>query len=290
MKHFSLILSLLFLLTACGTYTPSNTDYSNSPPFAHQRSSQYPRSNGALPANPDPNKCYVRCVTPDEYESYEEDYLTYTEEDAQKFPHKRVRLTITPERKQWESTTYEGCESDDPNDCQVLCLRTYPAVRETIYSPIDTTLGNPFWKAVEFSELIREGGLTSYEEIDCELTSYNVLSINFADDSATLSAEDRSVINERLLSLLKERPNIRIQINAHTDSRGGAHKNQLKSEQQAKAVADHLVVQGINRFRIVVRGYGEDQLKNRCADGINCSENEHAVNRRVEFRVMNMDN
>ncbi|WP_020570296.1 OmpA family protein [Neolewinella persica] len=283
MKHFFLFLSIAVLLTACGTYTPGNTNYNNSSAFANQRSS------ANLPANPDPNKCYVRCVTPDEYEVYEKEYLTYTEEEARDFPHRLTQLTIIPEMSQWESTTYEGCKSDDPDDCQVLCFKTYPAVKETIYSPIDTTLGNPFWKIVEFEELIEKGGLTSYEEIDCELTSYNELPITFADESAALSKDNRYVVNERLLSLLKERPNLRIQINAHTDSRGSAGANQVLSERRAKAIADYLVTQTVNRARIVSRGYGESQLKNRCADGVNCSEYEHSVNSRVEFRVLNVD-
>lgn len=290
MKYFPLLLCIMFLLTACGTYTPSNSDYSNSPPFKHQRSSFYPQNSSYLPSSPDANKCYVRCVTPDVYETYEEEYLTYSAEEAEKFPHKRVRLIVTPEISLWESTAYDGCESDDPNDCQVLCLRTYPAVKEVIYQPIDTTLGNPFVKVLEFSELVERGGLTSYVEIDCELTSYNVLSITFAEKSSTLPVTSYRTIDDRLLYLMRDRPAIRIQINAHTDSRGGAYKNQEVSAQRAKAVADYLVSRGIRRSRLVTRGYGESQLKNRCADGVNCSAQEHAVNRRVEFRVLNMDN
>jgi outer membrane protein OmpA-like peptidoglycan-associated protein len=290
MKHLPLLLPIMVLFTACGAYTPSQSDYSNRPAFAHQRSSLHQRNSLGLPSNPDPNKCYVRCVTNDEYEFYEEKYLTYTAEDAEKYPYELVRLTITPEISQWETTTYEGCESDDPNDCQILCLRTYPAVIDTIYNPVDTTLGNPFWRTLELSALIRKGGLTSYVEIDCELTSYNVLPINFADDSAKVSTDSRHVINERLLILLEEHPNIRIQINAHTDSRGGAHSNQVLTEQRARAVADYLMTNGVRSSRIVTRGYGESQLKNRCADGVNCTEYEHAVNRRVEFRVLSMDN
>jgi outer membrane protein OmpA-like peptidoglycan-associated protein len=224
------------------------------------------------------------------YETYEEEFLTYSAEEAEKFPHKQVRLVVTPEISQWEPTTYEGCESDDPNDCQVLCLRTYPAIKEVIYKPIDTALGNPYVRVLEFSELIEQGGLTSYVEIDCELTSYNVLPIDFAEGSMTLSPANRGIIDDRLLYLLRDRPAIQVQINAHTDSRGGAHRNEEVSAQQAKAVADYLVSRGIRRSRLVTRGYGESQLKNRCADGVNCSAQEHAVNRRVEFRVLSMDN
>ena len=36
----------------------------------------------------------------------------------------------------------------------------------------------------------------------------------------------------------------------------------------------------------VSNGYGESQLLNRCADGVNCSESDHQINRRTEFKVI----
>ena len=346
-----------------------------------------------LPANPDPNKCYVRCVTPDVYTtetvriqttpSYKRltvvpaTYKTVTERVMVKEGYKRYefvpatfrtesisyesqsgseslrvqaasftdateRVLIKPEVSRWESTAYEGCESDDPNDCQVLCYRTYEAEYRTVpvqrlatdaTTATDRTPGQtstytkevvaqaaqvreidvePVYETItkrvvdtpasvstesvpaQYTEVTKEvlttkGGLSSYEEIDCELTSYNVLPINYELGSARLTSASRTVIDNRLLSLLRERPNIRIQINAHTDSRGSAASNQDLSERRARSVADYLVSKGINRQRLVTRGYGESQLKNRCADGVNCSEAEHAINRRTEFRVLNVD-
>lgn len=249
-------------------------------------------SGQKLPSNSDPNKCYVRCVTPDVYETYYDDYLTYSPEEAEIFPHKVRKFEVKPELEQWETTTYEGCESDDPNDCQVLCLRKYEAEYVTIYQPLYDTLGNPFYVEVEFEELVEEGGLSSYQEIDCELTSYNVLPIRFKPGSAEFenTIYEKDVIDERLLDLLYDRPNIRIQINAHTDSRDSAGKNLEISELRAEKIMDYLVQKGINRGRIIAKGYGESNLKNRCADGVRCSESEHAVNNRVEFRVLNVDN
>lgn len=252
------------------------------------------------------------------------------------------RVLIKPETSGWETTQYEGCESDNPADCQVLCYRTYAAEYRTVpvqrlasdASTTSTSIpGNTSTYTVEviatpaevrtidvpaeyqeitkrvvdqpasiqeevvpaaYTEITKEvlsskGGLSSYEEIDCELTSFNVLPIQYELGSARLTAESRRVIDDRLLTLMREKPNIRIQLNAHTDSRGSAASNMDLSERRAKSVADYLVGKGINRSRLVTRGYGESQLKNRCADGVNCSEAEHRVNRRTEFRVMNME-
>ena len=121
------------------------------------------------------------------------------------------------------------------------------------------------------------------------MTSFNVLPINYELGSARLTAASRQVIDDRLLALLNDRPNIRIEINAHTDSRGSAASNQDLSERRAQSVVNYLGGKGINRSRLVSRGYGESRLKNRCADGVSCTEAEHAVNRRTEFRVLNVD-
>ncbi|MEL6392142.1 MAG: OmpA family protein [Bacteroidota bacterium] len=133
------------------------------------------------------------------------------------------------------------------------------------------------------------GGLASWEEIDCELVNYNALPINYELGSARLTPDSRQIIDDNLLQLLRERPNIRIEIAAHTDSRGSAASNQNLSERRAQSVVDYLIGKGINRSRLVARGYGESRLKNRCADGVSCTEAEHSVNRRTEFRVMNVD-
>jgi len=132
-----------------------------------------------LPDNPDPNKCYVRTVTPDIYDTYEEEFFTYTKEEAEQYPHQKRRLKLIPKRSRWVSVPYEDCVSDDPNDCQVLVYRTFDALYATIYEPENQKLGNPFWKTLEFEELVESGGVSAYEEVDCELTTYNYLPVWF---------------------------------------------------------------------------------------------------------------
>ena len=135
--------------------------------------------------------------------------------------------------------------------------------------------------------LVKKGGISVWEEVECELLSYNVLPINYELNSARLTSSARQTIQEKLLTLMKDKPNIKVEISAHTDSRGSKSANQSLSEARAKSVANYLIGQGINSSRLVAKGYGEDRLKNRCADGVSCTEREHAVNRRTEFRILN---
>ncbi len=131
-----------------------------------------------------------------------------------------------------------------------------------------------------------KGGEIIWEEIDCALTEFNSIPILFALNSSQLSPEARNTIDNSLLQLLQNRPNIRVEVDAHTDSRGDAAGNLKLSQTRADAVVDYLVSRGIQRSRLVAKGYGETRLKNHCADGVYCTEAEHAVNRRIEFRVL----
>ncbi len=130
------------------------------------------------------------------------------------------------------------------------------------------------------------GGIEKWEEIDCNLTNNTVLPITYELGSARLTADAQNLIDSKLLKLMRDKPNIRVEISAHTDSRGAADTNQSLSQARAESVVNYLVGRGIKRSRLVAKGYGETQLKNRCTDGLRCTEAEHAQNRRTEFRVL----
>ena len=51
------------------------------------------------------------------------------------------------------------------------------------------------------------------------------------------------------------------------------------------AAVNYIVAKGINPQRIKPEGMGESKLRNHCADGVDCTEEEHAYNRRTEFAV-----
>ncbi|MEX0273597.1 MAG: OmpA family protein [Flavobacteriaceae bacterium] len=148
---------------------------------------------------------------------------------------------------------------------------TVPAVTETVTKEV----------------LKEKGGLTTWREVECALVEYQALPINWNLGSATLTAEAKRIIDNRLMPVLQQNPGAKLEIASHTDSRGTASSNQSLSERRAKAVADYLVSKGINSSLLVANGYGERRLKNRCADGVSCTEREHASNRRTEFRLIN---
>lgn len=107
--------------------------------------------------------------------------------------------------------------------------------------------------------------------------------INFAFDKYNLDSKSSSEL-DRLVKDMIENPTVKVEVSAHTDSRGPATYNMKLSERRAKTVKDYLMGKGIDASRINVFAFGETRLLNKCADGVPCTEAEHAVNRRVETR------
>ncbi len=141
------------------------------------------------------------------------------------------------------------------------------------------------YKTITKEVLVNKGGLTSWKEVECELLEYSPLPIKWNLGSATLTREAKSLIDNRLLPILRDGKTV--EIASHTDSRGNATYNMDLSERRAQAVVNYLMAKGINASQLVAKGYGETRLTNRCSDGVTCTEREHQANRRTEFRVIN---
>jgi outer membrane protein OmpA-like peptidoglycan-associated protein len=142
-------------------------------------------------------------------------------------------------------------------------------------------------KTISKEVLKEKGGLTTWKEVECSLVEYQALPINWNLGSATLTSEAKSIIDNRLMPVLAQNPGVKVELASHTDVRGTASSNKDLSERRAKAVADYLISKGINSSLLVANGYGETKIKNRCKEGVTCTEREHAVNRRTEFRLIN---
>ena len=98
--------------------------------------------------------------------------------------------------------------------------------------------------------------------------------------------EDAGEELDKLIKILKENPTIEIELSSHTDSRGNDAYNMQLSQDRADAAVQYIVDIGdINPRRIKAKGYGETRLLNRCKNGVNCSEAEHQLNRRTEFKI-----
>lgn len=96
---------------------------------------------------------------------------------------------------------------------------------------------------------------------------------------------DAAIDIAKILDVLNEYPTMKIDIRSHTDSRQTHRYNEILSDKRAKSTRDWLIKNGIAPERLTAKGYGETQLVNKCADGVECTEAEHQLNRRSQFII-----
>jgi outer membrane protein OmpA-like peptidoglycan-associated protein/tetratricopeptide (TPR) repeat protein len=86
---------------------------------------------------------------------------------------------------------------------------------------------------------------------------------------------------QRLLNIMLNNPQMKIEISGHTDKTGSEPVNFKLSENRAKAVVDYLVKKGIDRSRMEFKGFGSLQPIDD-----NATAKGRAKNRRVEFKIL----
>ena len=101
--------------------------------------------------------------------------------------------------------------------------------------------------------------------------------VNFDTGKATLKAESETPLN-KVLSTLKDNPEIEVEIRGYTDNQGEPEMNRDLSQRRADTVKAWLVERGIAAGRVQTRGFGPD---NPVAD--NGTPEGRAQNRRIEF-------
>jgi len=101
--------------------------------------------------------------------------------------------------------------------------------------------------------------------------------INFDVDKATIKPESMGTLN-MIVQVLKDNPELKFEIDGHTDNSGAASHNQTLSQQRAGAVKIQLVSMGVDAGRLTTKGFGDAKP---ISD--NSSPEGKANNRRVEF-------
>lgn len=105
--------------------------------------------------------------------------------------------------------------------------------------------------------------------------------ILFDFNKASIKEESQLSLN-KIIEVLNENPDMKLNIGAHTDSKGSDKYNLALSQKRAKSTVDYLISKGIAKERLTYKGYGESQPLNNCTS---CSAEEDQANRRVEFKI-----
>ncbi len=109
--------------------------------------------------------------------------------------------------------------------------------------------------------------------------------VYFKLNSSYLTSKDKELLDQ-LVTVMQDEPNLIIKVTAHTDSRGTDQYNQWLSERRAERTVEYVISKGIAGDRISHEAFGETQLVNECEDGVYCTEEKHAKNRRSEFQIV----
>ncbi|MEI8137556.1 MAG: OmpA family protein, partial [Bacteroidota bacterium] len=92
-------------------------------------------------------------------------------------------------------------------------------------------------------------------------------------------------VMDKIITVLNSNPKLIIEVSSHTDSRSSDAFNLALSKKRAQFVIDYMATKGVNKLRLKAIGYGETKLLNKCANNIECADDEHKINRRTEFKI-----
>lgn len=114
----------------------------------------------------------------------------------------------------------------------------------------------------------------------CKVFDGSLEGVVFKVNSDELTSQSKSILLKASV-VLKEFSDVKVEIQAHTDSQGSSEYNKALSAKRAKSVKAFFVEQGIDSSRISSEGYGEDRPV-----ASNETEEGRAKNRRVEIKPL----
>lgn len=134
----------------------------------------------------------------------------------------------------------------------------------------------------EKGEVVLNVNLRPIEAIVTE-TEVILNNIYFDYNKSNITQQGASEL-DKLVAVMNQYPEMVIFAKSHTDSRGNDKYNMSLSDRRAKSTVQYVISKGIAKERITGQGFGESEPKVLCGD--NCTEEEHAQNRRSEFMIV----
>jgi outer membrane protein OmpA-like peptidoglycan-associated protein/tetratricopeptide (TPR) repeat protein len=127
-------------------------------------------------------------------------------------------------------------------------------------------------------------GAEHEEETELSVTIFE--NIYYAYGSYAINDDGKAILDKAAEALM-DYPKLIMEINSHTDSQSSSGFNLGLSKRRAQTIVEYLVnKRGISRSRLKATGFGETRLLNDCYDGVECTDAQHKINRRTEFRII----
>ncbi len=153
---------------------------------------------------------------------------------------------------------------------EMTLMATYPAFTEMSNLGYDNTRVRPFRieeaDAKDLNNLKRVFGVSADKF--------------FRTGSYSLTSAGTQLL-DLILGFMSKYPDIKIEIDVHTDTQGSEYSNQVLSQRRAEAMVNYLVMNGISRSKLIPRGFGGTKPV-----ASNNFEADRKLNRRIDFSVL----
>ena len=141
-------------------------------------------------------------------------------------------------------------------------------------------------------ELSKLPDIAIEEDVEMKFTVLKEKTLNNFDITETLFYElgeteltaSSKALLDKVKKVLDTYPEFKLVVISHTDSQGDDRGNLKLSIKRSETVISYLSSIGIKMDRLKAEGKGEMEIRNRCLNGVDCSDKEHEYNRRTEFK------
>lgn len=186
------------------------------------------------------------------------------------------RVAILDDRNNVIETRVAG--ADGKVDYSIDCNRAY-----SIQASAEGYENGSFPIAATNGGIVNVAADLNPIEVIVKETEVVLNAIYFEFDKSNVTKEAAFEL-DKLVEAMKANPNMVIMAKAHTDNRGSDQYNMSLSNRRAKSTVQYIISKGIAKERISGQGYGESEPKVDCKE--NCTEEQHAQNRRSEFLIV----
>jgi len=182
-----------------------------------------------------------------------------------------------------------------------MCAETEVTVGESMYAKKDTATTKTTKylakkekpskiKSPRNENMYERTPSTAREELTAsqlQALGWNSTPAYFAYDRAALDTDAKKLLDQNV-AVMKVNNELVVVVNGYADSRGSDVYNKKLSAQRAASVKNYLVQKGVSGYRITtVNAYGESKIDNGCTNDTACDEDQHKLNRKVDFNVLN---
>ena len=143
--------------------------------------------------------------------------------------------------------------------------------------------GNTFAVAKSKGSTVKVGASLQPIETIVTVDEVKLQSIFFEYDKSNITQEGAFEL-DKLVQVMTSNNKMVVLVKSHTDNRGSDKYNLSLSDRRAKSTVQYIISKGIDASRISGKGMGELEPKVDC--GADCTEEQHAQNRRSEFLIV----